>query len=105
VSVKNATLIEYMRSQPDQSLDRFIFLDSQDWMKPEQIAEMWTEIARVGKPGSRIVFRTAAAASPVETALPPELRARFDYKQALSQALLREDRSAIYGGFHLYVMT
>ena len=99
------TLLEHMRSQPDASLDRFVFLDSQDWMKPEQVAEMWTEIARVGKPGSRIVFRTAATTSPVETALPPTLRARFDYKETLSRALLQEDRSAIYGGFHLYVMT
>jgi S-adenosylmethionine-diacylglycerol 3-amino-3-carboxypropyl transferase len=104
VSVTNTTLIEHMRSQPDASLDRFVFLDSQDWMRPEQIAEMWTEIARVGKPGSRIVFRTAATTSPVETALPPALKAKFDYKQALSKALLMEDRSAIYGGFHLYVM-
>jgi S-adenosylmethionine-diacylglycerol 3-amino-3-carboxypropyl transferase len=104
VSVKNVTLLEHMRSQPAGSLDRFVFLDSQDWMKPEQIAEMWTEIARVGKPGSRIVFRTAATDSPVETALPPTLRKRFDYKETLSRALLQEDRSAIYGGFHLYVM-
>jgi S-adenosylmethionine-diacylglycerol 3-amino-3-carboxypropyl transferase len=104
VSVTNTTLIEYMRSQPDASLDRFVFLDSQDWMRPEQIAEMWAEIARVGKPGTRIVFRTAATTSPVETALPPALKTRFDYKEALSKALLREDRSAIYGGFHLYVM-
>ena len=105
VTVNNTTLIEHMRSQPDQSLDRFVFLDSQDWMRPDQIAEMWTEIARVGRPGTRIVFRTAAAtSSPVETALPPALKAKFDYKQALSKALLMEDRSAIYGGFHLYVM-
>jgi S-adenosylmethionine-diacylglycerol 3-amino-3-carboxypropyl transferase len=104
VSVKNATLLEHMHSQPDKSLDRFVFLDSQDWMKPEQIAEMWTEIARVGKPGSRIVFRTAATTSPVETALPPSIKSKFDYKETLSRALLREDRSAIYGGFHLYVM-
>ena len=104
VSVTNNTLIEHMRSQPDKSLDRFVFLDSQDWMKPEQIAEMWTEIARVGKPGSRIVFRTAAASSPVETALPPSIKEKFDYKETLSRALLQEDRSAIYGGFHLYVM-
>ena len=54
-------------------------------MRPEQIAEMWTEIARVGKPGSRIVFRTAATTSPVETALPPALKAKFDYKEALSR--------------------
>lgn len=105
VSVRNATLLEQMRSLPDHSLDRFVFLDSQDWMKPGQIAELWAEVARVGKPGSRIVFRTAAAASPVETALPPRLRARFTYEEAQSRALLEEDRSAIYGGFHLYVLS
>ncbi len=73
-------------------------------MRPDQISEMWTEIARVGRPGTRIVFRTAAATSPVEAALPPSLKAKFDYKEALSKVLLEEDRSAIYGGFHLYVM-
>jgi S-adenosylmethionine-diacylglycerol 3-amino-3-carboxypropyl transferase len=40
----------------------------------------------------------------VETALPPSIKAKFDYKKTLSHALLQEDRSAIYGGFHLYVM-
>ena len=99
VSVANTTLIQYMQSQPENSLDRFVFLDSQDWMRPEQIADMWKEIARVGRPGSRIIFRTAATTSPVETALPPTLKAKFDYKEALSKALLQEDRSAIYGGF------
>jgi S-adenosylmethionine-diacylglycerol 3-amino-3-carboxypropyl transferase len=104
VSVQNITLLGYMKTQPDKSLDRFVFLDSQDWMKPEMIQEMWLEITRVGKPGTRIIFRTAASQSPVETALSPELKKRFEYKEQQSRELLAEDRSAIYGGFHLYVM-
>ncbi len=103
VSVKNITLTDYMRSQPDKSLDRFVFLDSQDWMKPNMIEEMWTEIARVARPGTRIIFRTAASPSPVEGALPPELKKKFTYLEEQSKAFLAEDRSAIYGGFHLYV--
>jgi S-adenosylmethionine-diacylglycerol 3-amino-3-carboxypropyl transferase len=96
------TLTEYMKSQPDNSLDRFVFLDSQDWMPDEVITEMWQEIARVGRPGTRIIFRTASTDSPIETALPPDLRAKFVYEKEWSEELFQQDRSAIYGGFHIY---
>lgn len=98
------TLDDYLKEQPDHSLDRFVLLDSQDWMKPHVIQKLWEEIARVGKPGSRIIFRTAASPSPIETALSPELRAKFDCLERASQELHAYDRSAIYGGFHLYIM-
>ncbi len=98
------SLGDYLKQQPDRSLDRFVLLDSQDWMKPSVIQALWTEIARVGKPGSRIIFRTAASVSPIETALSRELRAKFDYLEATSKTLHLQDRSAIYGGFHIYVM-
>jgi S-adenosylmethionine-diacylglycerol 3-amino-3-carboxypropyl transferase len=93
-----------LQQQPDESMDRFVFLDAQDWMKSHEITDLWTEVARVGKPGSRIIFRTAAADSPVETALPPELRQRFTYHREASADLYQRDRSAIYGGFHLYTL-
>jgi S-adenosylmethionine-diacylglycerol 3-amino-3-carboxypropyl transferase len=99
------TTVDFLRNQPHNSMDRFVFLDSQDWMTPEQITEQWQQVARVGKPGSRIIFRTAAAGSPVESALPPSLRGKFTYEEALSKELFRKDRSAIYGGFHLYTMS
>jgi len=94
----------YLVSQPDQSLDRFVLLDAQDWMTDTQITALWRQIARVGAPGTRIIFRTGAAASPIETALPPDLRRRFAYEKALSQELFAQDRAAIYGGFHVYAM-
>ncbi len=99
-----ASMIDYLKEQPDNSLDRFVLLDAQDWMKPHVIVELWQEIARVGKPGSRIIFRTAGSESPVESALPPGLKVRFDYQEALSNELFQQDRSAIYGGFHVYTM-
>ncbi len=94
----------YLKQQPDQSMNRFVFLDSQDWMPPQVIAEQWRQVARVGQPGSRVIFRTAAADSPIETALPAELKRRFQYLREQSLELHRKDRSAIYGGFHLYLM-
>lgn len=96
------SLIDYLKAQPAHSLDRFVLLDSQDWMPPPVMTALWQEIARVGKPGTRIIFRTASPASPIETALPPTLREKFVYEQERSEQLLQQDRSAIYGGFHIY---
>lgn len=100
-----ASVIDYLNAQPDESLDRFVFLDAQDWMKPNQIEELWRGIARVGRSGSRIIFRTAMSGSPIEAALSKNLRSRFTYEQALSRELFKQDRAAIYGGFHLYVLS
>jgi S-adenosylmethionine-diacylglycerol 3-amino-3-carboxypropyl transferase len=73
-------------------------------MRPPEVVELWSEIARVGQPGSRIIFRTAGSQSPIESALPPELRARFEYEEEEAKRLHLKDRSSIYGGFHLYVL-
>ncbi len=97
-----ATLTAFLCKQPDNSLNRFVFLDAQDWMNTEQINELWTEVARVGQPGSRIVFRTGGRVSVIEPALEPKLRERIVYEEDLSRELFRRDRSAIYGGFHVY---
>lgn len=99
------SLTDYLKERPDNSLDSFVFLDSQDWMTPSQIAELWGEVARVGEPGARIIFRTAGYSSPVEKALPADLKSRFQYDQETSQKFYEQDRSAIYGGFHVYTLS
>jgi len=98
-----STVDALSRAEPG-AFNALVFLDSQDWMTPAMIERQWREIARVAPPGSRIIFRTAAAASPIETALPPDLLARFEYHREESARLYRADRSAIYGGFHLYTV-
>ncbi|MBI1337696.1 MAG: DUF3419 family protein [Phycisphaera sp.] len=104
VTTQITSITDYLSRQDDHSLDRFVFLDAQDWMKDEEIEALWSQVARVGKPGTRIIFRTAASASPIETALSPKLREKFEYHKLLSQDLFARDRSAIYGGFHLYTL-
>lgn len=96
------SLIEYLHQQPDNSLNRFVLLDSQDWMPPHVIADLWGQIARVGQPGSRVIFRTAGDGSPIEAALPHELMHQYTYDRELSRKLHDQDRSAIYGMFHMY---
>ncbi|MFN3785599.1 MAG: DUF3419 family protein, partial [Thiothrix sp.] len=102
VDTRLGSMIDFLEQQAPHSYDRFVFLDAQDWMTDAVLTRLWIQVARVGKPGTRIIFRTAAAASPLETALPAELRNQFVYEQELSAHLFQQDRSAIYGGFHLY---
>ena len=104
VSTHVTSFHEFLGAQSPGAFDRFVLLDAQDWMRPDQIASLWAEIARVGPCGSRVIFRTAARRSPIEDALPGALLARFDYEKALSQRLHAQDRSAIYGGFHVYAL-
>jgi S-adenosylmethionine-diacylglycerol 3-amino-3-carboxypropyl transferase len=104
VRTYQCSLTDFLRTKPANSLNRFVFLDAQDWMTAEQLNELWTEVARVGQPGSRVVFRTGAREPVVDKALRPELRARFVYERDLSLDLFRRDRSAIYGGVHVYAM-
>ncbi len=86
------------------TFNRFVFLDAQDWMNAEQMTELWSAIAEKAEPGSRIIFRTAGAGSPLELALPKELMVRFAYERSTSERLFKEDRASIYGGFHLYIL-
>ena len=105
VETKAASFTDALRAQPDSSFDSFVLLDAMDWMGPEAITTLWAEITRVAEPGARIIFRTAGRRSPVETALPAELRTRFSYERSRSKQLHDRDRSAVYGMFHLYVLT
>lgn len=105
IDLTYTSLTDYLKQQPNRCLNRFVFLDSQDWMNADAIAELWSEVARTGMTGSRIIFRTASDISPVEFALPAGLRRRFVYEETFSRELFKQDRSAIYGGFHLYVLT
>ena len=102
VRIEIDSLHDFLSRQGDNTLDRFVFLDSQDWMTEQAITGLWREIARVGRSGSRIIFRTASSRSPVEKVLPSGLRSLFTYERALSQSCFSLDRSAIYGGFHVY---
>ena len=103
VEVLNASVTEYLKSRPDRSLDRFVLLDAQDWMSDLQLNDLWREVTRTARPAARVIFRTAAAPSLLPGRLDAGLLRRWRYEADLSRELALRDRSAIYGGFHLYV--
>jgi S-adenosylmethionine-diacylglycerol 3-amino-3-carboxypropyl transferase len=71
-------------------------------MAPEEIGALWNAIDRTGSENVRVIFRTAGAESPLESAELAGLRQiwrRDEERSAIGFAL---DRSGIYGGFHCY---
>ena len=104
VGIYHASLLDFLREQPAQSLDRFVLLDAQDWMTPAQLVELWREIDRTAHSrDARVIFRTAGETSPLPEKLAPELLAPWLYHEWQSRVLHAQDRSSIYGGFHVYV--
>jgi S-adenosylmethionine-diacylglycerol 3-amino-3-carboxypropyl transferase len=103
VEVLNRSITEYLAGCADASRDRYVLLDAQDWMSDGQLNALWAEITRTARPGARVIFRTAGEPSILPGRLVPEVLDRWRYEAEQSQALATRDRSAIYGGFHLYV--
>ncbi len=104
LGTKIGSITDEIKNQPENTFNRFIFLDAQDWMNSEVMTDLWQTIADKGAENSRIIFRTAGASSPIETNLPVNLREKFVYEEDFSKELFKQDRASIYGGFHLYIL-
>ena len=102
VSVYQASITDKLTQSGPNSVDRVVLLDAQDWMDDATLNELWTAITKAAKPNARVIFRTAG----IETILPgrieKDLLAKWDYLETISKQLNTKDRSAIYGGFHIY---
>ena len=102
VEVLNKSFTEFLRTEPDASADRYVLLDAQDWMTDEQLNDLWAQITRTAKPGARVIFRTAAEPTLLPGRVSDDILSRWRYREAESARFTKEDRSSIYGGFHLY---
>ncbi|MGE3064988.1 MAG: DUF3419 family protein [Hyphomicrobiaceae bacterium] len=102
VTVLRASMTDVLSRQPPGSLDRYVLLDAQDWMTDAQLAALWREITRTARPGARVIYRTAGDHPLLPGRVPASTLERWHYDEPLSRGLWRRDRSAIYGGFHLW---
>src|ERR1700761_1716816 len=76
VEVHHASMIDFLKAQPPQSLHRFVLLDAQDWMTPAVNTALWEQIDRVAdNRDARVIFRTAGPDSPLPRKLPAALLA------------------------------
>jgi S-adenosylmethionine-diacylglycerol 3-amino-3-carboxypropyl transferase len=104
VSIHHVSLTDHLAGSPAGSYDRYVLLDAQDWMGDADLTRLWSEITRTARPGARVIFRTAGEPSILPGRIPGDILSRWTYEAERSAALTRKDRSAIYGGFHLYLL-
>ena len=102
LNMQHGSITDALAQAPKGSVDRVILLDAQDWMTDAQLNELWSAISHAAALKARVIFRTAG----VDTILPgrvaTETLSKWNYLDAESLNLGKQDRSAIYGGFHIY---
>jgi S-adenosylmethionine-diacylglycerol 3-amino-3-carboxypropyl transferase len=104
IAIRHVNFIDFLKDNPDKSLDRYVLLDAQDWMNDAVLTSLWGEITRTAKPGARVIFRTAAEETLLPGRVPDDILGRWSYEESASRAFTARDRSSIYGGFHLYTL-
>lgn len=100
--IHHRNVVELLKTKPAGSVDRFVLLDAQDWMSDAQLNDLWTEVTRTASPTARVIFRTAAEPTLLPGRVADSVLGQWEYRAAESIDFSRRDRSAIYGGFHLY---
>ncbi|AGK58930.1 S-adenosylmethionine:diacylglycerol 3-amino-3-carboxypropyltransferase [Hyphomicrobium denitrificans 1NES1] len=103
VTVVHDNMVRFLANEPAESLDRYALLDAQDWMDDTALNALWREITRTARPGARVIFRTAGESSILPGRVSRALLDRWTYDAVRSAEIHAKDRSAIYGGFHLYL--
>jgi S-adenosylmethionine-diacylglycerol 3-amino-3-carboxypropyl transferase len=102
VRVLNRSLTDMLSEEPASSKTAYVLLDAQDWMNDNQLNALWGQITRTAARGAKVIYRTGGS----EDILPGRVRSgilsRWAYDEETSRACFEADRSAIYGGFHLY---
>ncbi|MEO1744935.1 MAG: DUF3419 family protein [Pseudomonadota bacterium] len=102
IAIHNRTVTDLLASKPAASKDCYVFLDAQDWMTDEQLNDLWTQVTRTAKPRARVIYRTAGIPCILPGRISDSTLGRWSYDQAASDTGQARDRSAIYGGFHVY---
>jgi len=105
IDVVHDNMIRFLSGEPAESLDRYVLLDAQDWMDDAALNALWQQITRTARPGARVIFRTAGEESILPGRVADVILNQWRYDAEKSAEIHAKDRSAIYGGFHLYMKT
>lgn len=102
VTMLHASLTDVLATMTPGTAHRFVLLDAQDWMTDAQLNVLWQAISRAAAPDARVIFRTAGEDTILQGRVSDTTLSRWTYLEALSRNLRAQDRSSIYGGFHVY---
>lgn len=100
--VLHRSITEVLAEAPAGSKSVYVLLDAQDWMDDTQLNALWQEITRTAAPGARVLFRTGGTPDILPGRVSDALLGQWRYDAEASARAFAQDRSAIYGGVHLY---
>lgn len=100
--IVNRSFTDQLEQEPEGSKQGYILLDAQDWMNDRQLNALWQQITRTATPGAKVVFRTGGTEDILPGRVVPAILDRWSYDHEVSEQGTKQDRSAIYGAFHLY---
>ncbi|WP_248633141.1 DUF3419 family protein [Cereibacter changlensis] len=98
----NRSLTDALAEEPEASKHGYSLLDAQDWMNDEQLGALWRQITRTAARGATVIFRTGGSTDILPGRVRADILGRWTYDCEASETGFRADRSAIYGGFHVY---
>ncbi|MEL6520690.1 MAG: BtaA family protein [Pseudomonadota bacterium] len=101
-SITNQSVTDMLAAAQGASKSCYVLLDAQDWMTDAQLNALWDQITRTAMSGARVIFRTGGAPDILPGRVVAETLGRWSYDADASTKGFAADRSAIYGGFHLY---
>ncbi|MEL6922259.1 MAG: DUF3419 family protein, partial [Pseudomonadota bacterium] len=102
LTIQNRTVTDLLANAAAASKDCYILLDAQDWMTDQQLNDLWAQITRTAKAGARVIYRTAGLECILPGRVDDATLSQWTYDIEESRKGQDNDRSAIYGGFHLY---
>lgn len=102
LNMQHGSVTEVLAQAPNGSVDRVVLLDAQDWMTDAQLNDLWLAISQAAAPKARVIFRTAGIETILSGRVSNDTMGKWNYLNEESLALGQQDRSAIYGGFHIY---
>ncbi len=102
LTMLHASLTDTIEAMPTASAHRFVLLDAQDWMNDGQLNALWSAITKAAAPDARVIFRTAGQNTILPGRVADVTLGQWTHLAGLSKSLNGEDRSSIYGGFHVY---
>jgi S-adenosylmethionine-diacylglycerol 3-amino-3-carboxypropyl transferase len=85
-------LIDYLKTLPAQSVDKFSLSDVTSCINKEEFNALLDEVFRTGRPGGRLCYRNFLA----KCSVPREAGARMRREDAVSSALDRDDLAFAY---------
>lgn len=100
--IAHTSYTNFLMDMPAYSLDKYVLLDAQDWMDRDTLNDLWREIDRTAKVGAKVIFRTAGSADILDGEINYSIADNWNSNPELGIKLSAQDRSAIYGGFHIY---